>query len=229
MEQYIIVTSGTELRIDSIAINYSPYLSTLFNTRMNINRDEEDNIIFDEFGLDDMQRYINYLECGATNGLNLELMNYMGHEGDYFIQWIRDHKNIRDLSLTHDIRREHVKVDERFIGMNYVYDDKYIFYSHTPQDIIDRLTQLNIRYLYDIGSNVVYMKRYSTIQTTMYYPYLTHKNCRGRLGIVGPEGVSLNPFNKDQCIPLYCSNSSSIIDLILDGEIKNHTIIHRNK
>lgn len=225
MDQHTITISGVQLKLDNITLNYSPYLSTLFSTTIHVDKDVEGNIIFDEFSLDDMMKYINYLRYGIVNDISDELMNYMGHEGDYFIQWVKDHRHIGDLSLTHDVRREQVRIDERFIGLNYVYDnDKYIFYSHTPQDIIDRLNILGIKHIYDVGDDIVYMKRYSTIRTTICYPY---KNYMEISGVIGPEGVSLYPFYKKQCIPLYCSKCPTIIDLVLDEELRDHTIIHK--
>lgn len=227
---HTLIVSGEKLTLDDIALEYSPYLSTLFSTRLHVDRDHEGNIIFDEFPLDDMIKYIDYLMYGICKGLDNVLMDYMGHKGDYMLQWIRDHKHIRDLSLTHDVKREYVKIDERFIGINYVYDDdEYIFYSHKPEDIINRLKELKIKYIHDEDDkrdNIVHMYKYTRYQTT------THYINRGDIGISGPLGIvgwvpNFNPLMKSHCIPLYCSPCKTLIDVILEEELRHHTIVNK--
>lgn len=63
-------------------IKFSPFLRTLISSGIGYEKDQDDNIIFNEFQEEELENYITYLNTGICNeyNFNLELYDYMGHE-----------------------------------------------------------------------------------------------------------------------------------------------------
>lgn len=63
--------------------SHSPLLRTLTMTEIPVDRDNDGNIIMNEFPLDDMRDYIKFCNTGTilqTDNINLDLYDYMGHD-----------------------------------------------------------------------------------------------------------------------------------------------------
>lgn len=89
---------GGKITVEDKYIEYSPYLSTLNNTNLNKNIDDDGYIPVLDWDLTD---YIMFLKNGNINNFNSQLYDFMGHENvhgysdEYFKirledRWIRD-------------------------------------------------------------------------------------------------------------------------------------------